>query len=244
MGVIDDVTPAAHVKAKGRHCAANLRWNTIQRRIDANWKQTRQREGAQWIRCHRLGRLGFDFLPRQVFRNVDGTATQHARINRIERRADVPDSVPGGVPVPAAPDLHVQRNREVRGTRHPDPHDLLDPIPLPRGDLDDEFVVDLQKHARTEALAHQLLMDAEQRDDLAALDVLRERGIGIVEMERSSDIPVALIVELTSEIQRLPDDNRERPILGIGVPLITIDAMTASAPSKVALALDRMGLKF
>jgi serine kinase of HPr protein (carbohydrate metabolism regulator) len=52
------------------------------------------------------------------------------------------------------------------------------------------------------------------------------------------------IVELTSDIQRLPDDSRERPILGVSIPLITIDAMTASAPSKVALALDRMGRKF
>jgi serine kinase of HPr protein (carbohydrate metabolism regulator) len=52
------------------------------------------------------------------------------------------------------------------------------------------------------------------------------------------------IVELTSDIERLPDDSRERPILGVSIPLITIDAMTASAPSKVALALDRMGRKF
>jgi len=73
---------------------------------------------------------------------------------------------------------------------------------------------------------------------------LEVRGIGIVELEQVDDVPVALIVELTSDIQRLPDDDRERPILGIGLPLITIDAMTASAPSKVALALDRMGLKF
>jgi serine kinase of HPr protein (carbohydrate metabolism regulator) len=73
---------------------------------------------------------------------------------------------------------------------------------------------------------------------------LEVRGIGIVEMERLSDVPVALLVELTSEIQRLPDDSRERPILGVKVPLISIDAMTASAPSKIALALDRMGLKF
>lgn len=73
---------------------------------------------------------------------------------------------------------------------------------------------------------------------------LEIRGIGIVEMETVSNLPVALLVELTSEIQRLPDDNRERPILGVPLPLITIDAMTASAPSKVALALDRMGLKF
>jgi serine kinase of HPr protein (carbohydrate metabolism regulator) len=72
---------------------------------------------------------------------------------------------------------------------------------------------------------------------------LEIRGIGIVDMETLSDIPVALLVELTSEIQRLPDDSRERPILGVKLPLISIDAMAASAPSKVALALDRMGLK-
>jgi serine kinase of HPr protein (carbohydrate metabolism regulator) len=73
---------------------------------------------------------------------------------------------------------------------------------------------------------------------------LEIRGIGIVDVERASDVPVALIVELTSDIQRLPDDSRERPILGVSVPLISIDAMTASAPSKVAIALDRMGLSF
>lgn len=73
---------------------------------------------------------------------------------------------------------------------------------------------------------------------------LEIRGIGIVDMERVSDVPVALLVELTSDIQRLPDDSRERPVLGLRLPLISIDAMTASAPSKVALALDRIGLKF
>ena len=74
---------------------------------------------------------------------------------------------------------------------------------------------------------------------------LEIRGIGIVEMERVDNVAIALIVELTnSQIQRLPDDSRERPILGVKLPLVTIDALTASAPSKVALALDRMGLKF
>src|SRR5438067_11899703 len=34
---------------------------------------------------------------------------------------------------------------------------------------------------------------------------LEIRGIGIVDMERAENVPVALIVELTSEIQRLPD---------------------------------------
>ncbi len=73
---------------------------------------------------------------------------------------------------------------------------------------------------------------------------LEIRGVGIVEMEQIDDQPVALVVELTSDIQRLPDDSRERPIMGVPVPLISVDAMSASAASKVALALDRLGLKF
>jgi serine kinase of HPr protein (carbohydrate metabolism regulator) len=73
---------------------------------------------------------------------------------------------------------------------------------------------------------------------------LEIRGIGIVEMEAVDDQPVALVVELTSDIQRLPDDSRERPIMGVSLPLISVDAMSASAASKVALALDRLGLKF
>ena len=73
---------------------------------------------------------------------------------------------------------------------------------------------------------------------------LEIRGIGIVEMDHAGDMPVALLIELTSDIQRLPDDSRERPILGVSLPLVSIDAMAASAPSKVALALDRMSLKF
>jgi serine kinase of HPr protein (carbohydrate metabolism regulator) len=69
------------------------------------------------------------------------------------------------------------------------------------------------------------------------------RGIGIVDMRSETDVPLALVVELTSEIERIPDDGRDRPVLGVPVPLVSIDAMTASAPSKVAIALDRLGLK-
>ena len=72
---------------------------------------------------------------------------------------------------------------------------------------------------------------------------LEIRGVGIVEMETVKDVQVVLIVELTSDIQRMPDDSRERPVLGVKLPLISVDATTASAASKVALALDRLGLK-
>jgi serine kinase of HPr protein (carbohydrate metabolism regulator) len=73
---------------------------------------------------------------------------------------------------------------------------------------------------------------------------LEIRGIGIVDVDSVSDVPVALIVELRSEIERIPDDSRDRLILGVRVPLISIDAMTASAASKVTFALHRMGLRF
>ena len=71
---------------------------------------------------------------------------------------------------------------------------------------------------------------------------LEVRGLGIVDIQETSDVPIALVVELTSDIQRIPDDTRERPILGKSLPLVSIDGLTASAPSKVALALDRLGL--
>ncbi len=73
---------------------------------------------------------------------------------------------------------------------------------------------------------------------------LEIRGIGIVEMETVDDVPVALCVELASDIQRIPDDSRDRLVLDVRIPLINVDALTASAPSKVAVALDRLGLVF
>ncbi len=72
---------------------------------------------------------------------------------------------------------------------------------------------------------------------------LEVRGIGIVEVESIDDIAVCLVVDLASEIERLPEDGRERLILGAKIPSVSIDAQTASAPAKVAIALDLLGLK-
>src|SRR4029078_5734426 len=47
---------------------------------------------------------------------------------------------------------------------------------------------------------------------------LEFRGIGIVEVPTVSDVPIALIVELSSELTRLPDEGSERTILGVSVP--------------------------
>lgn len=71
---------------------------------------------------------------------------------------------------------------------------------------------------------------------------LEVRGVGIVELPHVDDVQLSLVVELTSQMERLPDLGRERSFLGVGLPVVTVDAMTASAASKVALALNHMGL--
>src|SRR4029453_3149013 len=40
---------------------------------------------------------------------------------------------------------------------------------------------------------------------------LEIRGVGIVDMDTVKDVPIALLVQLTSEIERLPDERREPP---------------------------------
>lgn len=71
---------------------------------------------------------------------------------------------------------------------------------------------------------------------------LEVRGLGIVGMESVADVPVALLVELTSEVPRLPDEGRELPVLGVPLPVVALDSMSASAAAKVAVALDRVGV--
>lgn len=71
---------------------------------------------------------------------------------------------------------------------------------------------------------------------------LEIRGIGIVAMPVVEDVRIAMVVELTSAVQRFPDEARERIICGLSVPVISVDAMTASAAAKVALCLERVGL--
>ncbi len=70
------------------------------------------------------------------------------------------------------------------------------------------------------------------------------RGIGIVEFPALEETPVALAVVLTSDIQRMPDDSRQRTFLGVDIPLFAVDAMMASADIKVALALEMLGLRW
>ena len=72
---------------------------------------------------------------------------------------------------------------------------------------------------------------------------LEVRGIGIVDVEPVDDVPVCLIVELSDAVERMPGSGLERMLLGIAIPLVGVDAVGASAPAKVEIALDRLGLK-
>lgn len=66
------------------------------------------------------------------------------------------------------------------------------------------------------------------------------RGVGIVRMPFVSDAPVALLVSLSDEVERLPEA-RSRMLGDVAVPEVPLDARAPSAPIKVELALRRLG---
>lgn len=67
------------------------------------------------------------------------------------------------------------------------------------------------------------------------------RGIGIVAMPPLAEAPVALLVDLSDRIERMPQAAR-RWVAGMEVPLVTLAPLEASAPIKVELALGSLGL--
>jgi HPr kinase/phosphorylase len=69
--------------------------------------------------------------------------------------------------------------------------------------------------------------------ELAGL--LEARGLGIVRLPYRTQARLALIVELDGRADRMPLP-RQHPELRL--PIVCIDATAASAPDKVALALD------
>ena len=65
------------------------------------------------------------------------------------------------------------------------------------------------------------------------------RGLGILQMPTSGPVPVALVVRLTDDIERMPMDPVVRCIAGRDLAEIAIDPRHSSAPIKVELALAR-----
>ena len=68
------------------------------------------------------------------------------------------------------------------------------------------------------------------------------RGIGLVDMPSLTRAPVALLVDLTQDIERMPLDPVHRAIAGTEVPVVRIAPFEASAPIKVELALKTLDL--
>ena len=65
------------------------------------------------------------------------------------------------------------------------------------------------------------------------------RGLGILTMPYADDVPIALLVRLTCEVERMPMAAMARTIAGIEVHEVGIDPRHPSAPIKVELALTR-----
>src|SRR4051812_32009107 len=72
-------------------------------------------------------------------------------------------SVGGGIPVVSAADLHLERNKQLSRTGHPTAHDLLEPVPLALDDLEDQLIVHLQQHPRTQFGFGHVFLDADHR---------------------------------------------------------------------------------
>ena len=69
------------------------------------------------------------------------------------------------------------------------------------------------------------------------------RGVGILKMETASDIPVCLMIDLSSAVERMPRTGEVQRVAGLEIPTISVNALEASAPVKVEVALEHVGLK-
>lgn len=72
--------------------------------------------------------------------------------------------------------------------------------------------------------------------------MMEVRGIGLVDMPCIDYARVALMVDLSGDIDRMPADPEERMIAGAAIPVVRIAPLEPSAPIKVELALKTMGL--
>jgi serine kinase of HPr protein (carbohydrate metabolism regulator) len=68
------------------------------------------------------------------------------------------------------------------------------------------------------------------------------RGLGILPLEHVSDVPIALYVDLNLDVVRLPDRREPIWVAGVQLPVIALNALEASAPVKVEVALRHFGL--
>jgi serine kinase of HPr protein (carbohydrate metabolism regulator) len=70
--------------------------------------------------------------------------------------------------------------------------------------------------------------------------LLEVRGVGLIAFPNTSDVPIALIVNLNGNIERFPDQLPTRTVVGVPVPVLPLSPFEASAPLKVELALQTL----
>ena len=68
---------------------------------------------------------------------------------------------------------------------------------------------------------------------------LEVRGIGIIPFTHVEQVPVALLVRLSDEVDRMPEVE-SRWFEGVPIPAIALDPREVSAPIKVELAVKHL----
>ncbi len=82
----------------------------------------------------------------------------------------------------------------------------------------------------------QVIVEAGMARSVPALrGILEIRGLGLFHVPCIDLAPVRLVVQLAREPARLPEPARHA---GLGVPEVSLDPFTASAPVRVEFALD------
>lgn len=79
------------------------------------------------------------------------------------------------------------------------------------------------------------ISDGLARAPAALAGLLEVRGIGIVRLPYLSGVKLRVIIDLADQSERLP---RPELHLSLGLPVVRLTAASASAPDRVALALD------
>jgi HPr kinase/phosphorylase len=79
------------------------------------------------------------------------------------------------------------------------------------------------------------VVDGIARPAPALAGLLEVHGLGIVRLPHVVSARLALVVVLAASAERMPAPTRHD---GFNLPLVTIDSLAASAPERVALALD------
>jgi serine kinase of HPr protein (carbohydrate metabolism regulator) len=68
------------------------------------------------------------------------------------------------------------------------------------------------------------------------------RGLGILPFPILADMPVCLFVDLNLDVVRMPEPRDPVTVAGVRVPVVALNALEASAPIKVEVALRHFGL--